>query len=118
MSLVALSFRDSGFRALPGWIRPFQQEFGGLINHQGSIGTGGHVQVLQINLEDKTWLKVGGCGAMACIMRKERKGRFAVIAVRASWVGRSIERKTIETTDPVRMAPYTTTTTTTINNNT
>lgn len=59
MSLVALSFRDSGFRILPEWIKPFQQEFGALLG-QGSNGLhGGVVRVFQVNLEDKTWLKVG-----------------------------------------------------------
>lgn len=53
VSLVAISFRDSGFRTLPDWIKPFQQEFGALIQ-----GTNSGVRVFQVNLEDKTWLKV------------------------------------------------------------
>lgn len=48
VSLVALSFRDSGFRVLPDWIRPFQQEFARLPA----------MKVLQVSFEDKTWLKV------------------------------------------------------------
>lgn len=66
VSLVALSFRDSGFRALPGWIRPFQQEFGALL-HQGAAG--GHVRVFQVNLEDKTWLKVCVKAGWVCVER-------------------------------------------------
>lgn len=50
VSLVALSFRDSGFRVLPDWIRPFQEEFARLPA----------MKVLQVSFEDKTWLKVRG----------------------------------------------------------
>ena len=50
VSLVVLSFRDSGFRVLPDWIRPFQEEFARLPA----------MKVLQVSFEDKTWLKVRG----------------------------------------------------------
>jgi hypothetical protein len=60
VSLVALSFRDSGFRTLPDWIKPFQHEFGGLIN--GNNG-GGAMRVFQVNLEDKGWLRVRAFGS-------------------------------------------------------
>lgn len=51
VSLVAISFRDFGFRTLPDWIKPFQEEFDGA----------GNVMVYQLNFEDKTWLKVRTC---------------------------------------------------------
>ncbi len=62
VSLVALSFRDSGFRTLPDWIKPFQHEFGGLIN-----GSGGAMRVFQVNLEDKGWLRVRAFGSGFCL---------------------------------------------------
>ena len=61
VSLVAVAFRDSGFRVLPEWIKPFQDEFQGV----------SAVKVLQASFEDKTWLRVSerlvGVGAAALI---------------------------------------------------
>ncbi len=48
VSLVAIAFRDSGFRVLPEWIKPFQDEFRDVPA----------VKVLQASFEDKTWLRV------------------------------------------------------------
>jgi hypothetical protein len=48
VSLVGVSFRDSGFRVLPDWIKPFLEEFA-----QTPAMT-----VLQVSFEDRSWLKV------------------------------------------------------------